>query len=273
PQDDRRCRARSRGPGPRRGVGGPGHRRPRPRPEPEPEPEPGAGHRPRPQRRERPKQLPGPGHGYPLRRGDVAGRDPVRPVPGGLPHLHGGRPRARTRDGGPGHGAGQGHRRRARGCAAVSGPASTGRAVRRCIALVLALGLTTVAGCAAGGGASGEQLTVFVAASLAAPFGEIAEQFEEAHPGVEVRLSFDGSSGLVDQLAGGAPADVFASADQITMDRAVREGLVTGEPRDFATNVLTLITPPGNPAGVTGRAHSPDGARLGGGAAGGPAAR
>lgn len=144
----------------------------------------------------------------------------------------------------------------------MSGPASAGRALRRCIALVLALGLTTVAGCAAGGGASGEQLTVFAAASLTAPFGEIAEQFEEAHPGVEVRQSFDGSSGLVDQLAGGAPADVFASADQITMDRAVREGLVTGEPRDFATNVLTLITPPGNPAGVTGLDDSLDGARL-----------
>src|SRR5699024_12091383 len=57
-------------------------------------------------------------------------------------------------------------------------------------------------------------------------------------------------------------SDVCSSDRQALTDRAVREGLVTGEPRDFATTVLTLITPPGNPAGVTGLDDSLDGARL-----------
>lgn len=126
--------------------------------------------------------------------------------------------------------------------------------------------VTGLVGCASGDdddiATTDRTLTVFAAASLTDAFAELAEDFEQANPGVEVRLSFDGSSGLVDQIAGGAPADVFASADQKNMDRAVAEGLVTGEPTVFASNELTLITPPGNPAGITGLDDSLDGARL-----------
>ncbi|SDL21237.1 molybdate ABC transporter substrate-binding protein [Tessaracoccus oleiagri] len=100
-----------------------------------------------------------------------------------------------------------------------------------------------------------EPTTVFAASSLTIPFEEIAEDRE-------VSFSFDGSSGLVDQLAGGAPADVLATADQRTMDRAVELGLVEGEPTMFATNRLVLVTPPDNPAGVTGLDGSLDGAKL-----------
>lgn len=56
----------------------------------------------------------------------------------------------------------------------------------------------------------------------------------------------------MDQLSGGAPADVFASADQANMDRAVEAGLIDGNPVQFATNYLVLITPADNPAGVMG---------------------
>ena len=135
-------------------------------------------------------------------------------------------------------------------------------------ALGAAVGLSVLVGCASGGdddnatATDTRTLTVFAAASLTDSFTELAEDFEEANPGVEVRLSFDGSSGLVDQIAGGAPADVFASADEKNMDRAVGEGLVAGEPELFATNVLTLITPPGNPAGITGFDESLSGTRL-----------
>lgn len=128
-----------------------------------------------------------------------------------------------------------------------------------------ALAAALLAGCSGTGNDDGgpdRMLTVFAAASLTDAFTEIAEGFEAAHPGVDVRLSFDGSSGLVDQISGGAPADVFASADEQTMTRAVGAGLVRGEPRPFATNVLTLITPAGNPAGITGLDHSLDGTRL-----------
>ncbi|WP_299021822.1 molybdate ABC transporter substrate-binding protein [uncultured Dietzia sp.] len=105
-------------------------------------------------------------------------------------------------------------------------------------------------------------LTVFAASSLTGAFTEIAEDFERDNPGVRVRLSFGGSSGLVDQIAGGAPADVLASADTATMDRARAAGLVADDPQVFATNVLTLLTPPGNPAGITGLDGSLDGSRL-----------
>lgn len=103
--------------------------------------------------------------------------------------------------------------------------------------------------------------------SCGAPEGPIVYAAASLHrvlPALEpgATYSFDGSSGLVDQLAGGATADVFASADQRSMDRAVEEGLIDGEPRMFATNHLVLVVPTGNPAGVTGLDASLDGAKL-----------
>ena len=65
-----------------------------------------------------------------------------------------------------------------------------------------------------------QELTVFAAASLNAAFSDIAtEVFEPENPGVSVKFSFEGSSTLVDQITNGAPADVFASADQRNMQK------------------------------------------------------
>jgi molybdate transport system substrate-binding protein len=97
----------------------------------------------------------------------------------------------------------------------------------------------------------GATLTVFAAASLTEAFEEVAADFEAAHQGVDVQLSFAGSSDLVAQIQQGAPADVLASADTATMDELVADGLVH-EPQDFATNSLAIAVPAGNPAGVTG---------------------
>lgn len=105
------------------------------------------------------------------------------------------------------------------------------------------------------------ELTVFAAASLNKAFSDIAAEFEKEHPNVSVKFSFEGSSTLVDQIAQGAPAHVFASADEKNMDRATDEQLV-GEAKEFATNVLTLIVPAGNPADITGLDDSLDGTRL-----------
>ncbi len=98
---------------------------------------------------------------------------------------------------------------------------------------------------------------VFAAASLSKVFDELAKA-----EGVKANFSFDGSAALVDQLAGGAPADVFASADTATKDRAVSEGLTEGDPVRFATNTLVLVTPADNPAAITGLDASLDAARL-----------
>lgn len=94
-------------------------------------------------------------------------------------------------------------------------------------------------------------LTVYAAASLSASFDEIADAFEAKHEGVQVRLSFGGSSDLVTQIQEGAPADVFASADVANMDKLVDAELAGAGPSDFATNTLEIAVPPGNPAGIT----------------------
>jgi molybdate transport system substrate-binding protein len=93
-------------------------------------------------------------------------------------------------------------------------------------------------------------VTVDAAQSLAKPFTELGEAFESAHPGTSVVFNFAGSASLVTQLLQGAPADVFASADEATMQRVVDAGLVDGAPRVFAENRLQIVVGAGNPKGV-----------------------
>lgn len=95
-------------------------------------------------------------------------------------------------------------------------------------------------------------LTVFAAASLKATFDQLRAAFMEQHPNVDFpEINYDGSSTLVEQIQGGAPADVFASADEKNMDKVA--DLVTGRV-DFATNSLQIAVAPGNPKGITGLA-------------------
>lgn len=124
------------------------------------------------------------------------------------------------------------------------------RARTTAVVLLAALGLGAT-GCADGGGAPATVLDVHAAASLTDAFTELAELFEAQHPGVEVSLNFAGSSALVQQLTAGASADVLATADERSMAGAVGAGLVEGEPEIFATNVLTVVVPADNPAGVS----------------------
>lgn len=94
-------------------------------------------------------------------------------------------------------------------------------------------------------------LTVLAAASLSDAFGELASRFESAHPGVRVALSLAGSQQLAQQLAQGAPGDVFASANRQEMDHAVQAGRVAaGSAHVFAHNRLTVVLPRDNPAGL-----------------------
>ena len=111
--------------------------------------------------------------------------------------------------------------------------------------------VTTVAHATTAGGVDGD-ITVFAAASLTESFTEIGEAFETANPDAGATFSFDASSALVQQIVEGAPADVFASADTANMDKLTEPGLNATEPEIFATNLLTIIVPPGNPAGITG---------------------
>ena len=79
---------------------------------------------------------------------------------------------------------------------------------------------------------------------------QLAADLEAEHDGVEVRLSFAGSSELASQVLQGAPADVLVTADEPTMHRVVDAGLADGAPELVATNRMTIATPPGNPAEV-----------------------
>lgn len=88
------------------------------------------------------------------------------------------------------------------------------------------------------------ELTVSAASSLTQPFREIATQFEAAVPGTRVRLNFGASGALLQQVAKGAPVDVFASSDLETMDRAQAQGLVDAAARrNFAANRLVVVVP------------------------------
>jgi molybdate transport system substrate-binding protein len=95
--------------------------------------------------------------------------------------------------------------------------------------------------------AAGGKIIVFAAASLKQTFTDIGDQFKTDNPGASVEFSFAGSSDLVTQLTQGAPADVFASADNNNMDKAAKADLLAGDPVNFASNTLTIAVPPGNP--------------------------
>ena len=88
------------------------------------------------------------------------------------------------------------------------------------------------------------EITVSAAASLANAFKDIGGAFEAANPGAKVLLNFAASGSLLQQIAKGAPVDVFASADQETMDQAEQQQLVkAGSRADFARNVLVVVVP------------------------------
>ncbi|MBF4627307.1 molybdate ABC transporter substrate-binding protein [Curtobacterium flaccumfaciens] len=129
------------------------------------------------------------------------------------------------------------------------------------LAATVALGLAACTAPDAGSGASASagsdtegptgSITVFAAASLQQTFTTLGKQFETANPGASIRFSFAGSSDLVTQIQNGAPADVFASADEANMAKLSSTDLASGSPRDFATNVLEIAVAPGNPKGIT----------------------
>ena len=126
--------------------------------------------------------------------------------------------------------------------------------------LLAVLGATVLlAGCGGGGSGSAASpsaapeartLTVLAASSLTGTFTDLEKQFETAHPGVDVRLNFAGSSDLAQQIVNGAPADVFAAASDTTMKTVTDAGLAAAPPKVFATNVLQIATAPGNPKGI-----------------------
>src|SRR5262245_31349895 len=90
-------------------------------------------------------------------------------------------------------------------------------------------------------GSADGPITVSAAASLTDAFKEIGTAYEAQNPGAKVTFNFGSSSTLQTQLNQGAKAEVFASADQTQMDKAVQGGSISGTPKVFAANRLTII--------------------------------
>jgi molybdate transport system substrate-binding protein len=89
-----------------------------------------------------------------------------------------------------------------------------------------------------------QELTVSAAVSLTNALNEATAQFYKAHPGAKVVYNFGASGALLQQMATGAPVDVFASADQKTMNQAQEKNLVIPDTRkNFVSNRLVLIVP------------------------------
>lgn len=108
--------------------------------------------------------------------------------------------------------------------------------------LVVGLALS---GC---GGSGDEILIVYAASSLTDVFEQVEGDFEAAHPDIDLVVNYGGSSSLAAQIEQGAPVDVFASADQATMQRVLGEA--AGEPSVFAYNQLTIAVEAGNPEAI-----------------------
>ena len=93
-------------------------------------------------------------------------------------------------------------------------------------------------------------ITVSAASSLGGAFDRLTEHFERAHPQTSVTINLGPSSTLATQIEQGAPADVFAAADEPTMQRLVDADNVRGPARVFVRNEMAIVTKPGNPLTV-----------------------
>jgi molybdate transport system substrate-binding protein len=123
------------------------------------------------------------------------------------------------------------------------------------LVIVLLLGLAACNSQESGSGetdASGSgRLVIFSAASLTEAFTELAQTFKLDHPEVEIILNFAGSQQLAQQLSQGAPADIFASANERQMEAAITaERVSAGSEQIFATNRLVIIFPADNPENI-----------------------
>jgi molybdate transport system substrate-binding protein len=86
-------------------------------------------------------------------------------------------------------------------------------------------------------------LVVFAAASLQTALDAIAAHWKR-ETGKSISLAYAASSALARQIDQGAPADLFASADQDWMDWAAQRQLIQpGSRRTLLENTLVLVEP------------------------------
>lgn len=104
--------------------------------------------------------------------------------------------------------------------------------------------LATLVGAVVSFTVAAAELTVSAAASLTNAFRELSPIFEAKFPDIKMQLNFGASGALLQQIVKGAPVDVFASADQESMDQAQAQALVKASARcNFVSNALVVIVP------------------------------
>ncbi|MFN8630533.1 MAG: molybdate ABC transporter substrate-binding protein [Chloroflexota bacterium] len=111
-------------------------------------------------------------------------------------------------------------------------------------------GASAAASSAASAG-TGTELQVYAAASLKASLAQVVKAYGAIHPDVKITVSTDSSTALLTKIQQGAPADVFLSADTKNPQALVDGGQASGSVVKFAGNLLTVIVPTANPAGIT----------------------
>lgn len=127
--------------------------------------------------------------------------------------------------------------------------------MKKSLLLLLSLLLTLLTGCSASAKSAANsqpvELVVFAATSLTESFTEIGKTFEQQQPGVQITFNFANASTLLQQIAQGAPADVFASAAPKFVEDAVSQGLIQKETvKIIARNRLVVILPKENPQNI-----------------------
>ncbi|MEJ2765032.1 molybdate ABC transporter substrate-binding protein [Photobacterium sp. MCCC 1A19761] len=101
---------------------------------------------------------------------------------------------------------------------------------------------------AAGSASAAEKVTVFAAASLTNAMKEVAALYEQ-QTGTGSTLSFASSSALARQIAQGAPADIYLSANEKWMNYVAQQEAIEPQSRKtLLTNRLVMVAPTGYPA-------------------------
>ena len=103
---------------------------------------------------------------------------------------------------------------------------------------------------AAASSAAPASLTIYGAASLKAVLAKVQTTYQTSNPGTTLAISTDSSAALETKIEQGAPADVLLSADTANPQKLVDKGLAAGSITKFAGNLLTVIVPMANPAGI-----------------------
>jgi molybdate transport system substrate-binding protein len=131
----------------------------------------------------------------------------------------------------------------------------------RNLAALLSCCLVVAIGCT---GSQPTNLTVFGAASLKSALDQVKAQFRvNSGPPTSLAVSTGSSTMLRMQIEQGAAADLFLSADASNPQALVDEGMADGAAEPFASNMLTIAVPDGNPASITSAADlAKDGIRV-----------